>query len=120
MDTNNNQDVWRAQLHPGTREGIVNQIMNMLKRHRPVWDQEGLHQLQKIVQMFEEKNFIAATSESDYLRKITIKMFVMETKSPGCMVNSIRSSLDNITSSLEMLTLETKPHGTMANNMTLN
>jgi len=37
--------------------------MDTLKRHNPVSGQEGLHELQKIAQRFEEKIFTAATSQ---------------------------------------------------------
>jgi len=37
--------------------------MDTLKRHLPVSGQEGLHELQKIAQRFEEKIFTAATSQ---------------------------------------------------------
>uniref|UniRef100_A0A7N2LPA0 Mediator complex subunit 15 KIX domain-containing protein n=1 Tax=Quercus lobata TaxID=97700 RepID=A0A7N2LPA0_QUELO len=55
--------------------------METLKRHLPVSSQEGLHELRKIAIKFEEKIYTAATSQSDYLRKISLKMLTMETKS---------------------------------------
>ncbi|KAK7858274.1 mediator of rna polymerase ii transcription subunit 15a, partial [Quercus suber] len=55
--------------------------METLKRHLPVSGQEGLHELRKIAIRFEEKIYTAATSQSDYLRKISLKMLTMETKS---------------------------------------
>ncbi|XP_061347998.1 mediator of RNA polymerase II transcription subunit 15a-like isoform X2 [Gastrolobium bilobum] len=100
MDTNNwrpnqgnepNMDAseWRGQLQPESRQRIVNKIMDTLKRHLPVSGQEGLHELRKIAQRFEEKIFTAATSQSDYLRKISLKMLTMETKSQGTMANNM-------------------------------
>ena len=52
--------------------------METLKRHLPVSGQEGLHELGKIAIRFEEKIYIAATSQSDYLRKISLKMLTLE------------------------------------------
>ena len=52
--------------------------METWKRHLPVSGQEGLHELGKIAIMFEEKIYIAATSQSDYLRKLSLKMLTME------------------------------------------
>ena len=52
--------------------------METLKRHLPVSGQEGLHELGKIAIRFEEKIYIAATSQSDYLRKLSLKMLTME------------------------------------------
>ncbi|XP_048140062.1 mediator of RNA polymerase II transcription subunit 15a isoform X3 [Rhodamnia argentea] len=72
---------WRAQLPPESRERIVNKIMETLKRHLPVSGPEGLQELRKIAVRFEEKIYTAATSQSDYLRKISLKMLTMETKS---------------------------------------
>ncbi|KAE9585821.1 putative coactivator CBP, KIX domain-containing protein [Lupinus albus] len=88
MDTSD----WRGQLQPESRQRIVNKIMDTLKRHLPVSGQEGLHELRKIAQRFEEKIFTAATSQSDYLRKISLKMLSMETKSQGTMAKNIPSN----------------------------
>ncbi|RHN76561.1 putative coactivator CBP, KIX domain-containing protein [Medicago truncatula] len=85
MDTSD----WRGQLQPESRQRIVNKIMDTLKRHLPVSGQEGLHELWKIAQRFEEKIYTAATSQSDYLRKISLKMLTMETKSQGTIANNI-------------------------------
>ncbi|KAI5593552.1 hypothetical protein BDE02_03G021300 [Populus trichocarpa] len=48
--------------------------MEILKRHLPFSGQEGLQELKKIAVRFEEKVYTAATSQSDYLRKISLKM----------------------------------------------
>ncbi|RHN76017.1 putative coactivator CBP, KIX domain-containing protein [Medicago truncatula] len=85
MDTSD----WRGQLQPESRQRIVNKIMDTLKRHLPVSGQEGLHELRKIAQKFEDKIYTAATSQSDYLRKISLKMLTMETKSQGTIANNI-------------------------------
>ncbi|KAK4252940.1 hypothetical protein QN277_011065 [Acacia crassicarpa] len=77
MDTSD----WRTQLQPDSRQRIVNKMMETLKRHIPFSGQEGLHELQNIAQRFEEKIYTAATSQPDYLRKISLKMLTMETKS---------------------------------------
>ncbi|XP_051207945.1 mediator of RNA polymerase II transcription subunit 15a [Lolium perenne] len=71
---------WRTQLQPEARSRIVNKIMETLKKHLPVSVPEGLNELQKIAVRFEEKIYTAATNQSDYLRKISLKMLSMETK----------------------------------------
>uniref|UniRef100_A0A7N0TTT6 Mediator complex subunit 15 KIX domain-containing protein n=1 Tax=Kalanchoe fedtschenkoi TaxID=63787 RepID=A0A7N0TTT6_KALFE len=85
----NNMDAgdWRSQLQPDSRHRIVNKIMETLKRHLPFSGQEGLLELKKIAVRFEEKIYSAATSQTDYLRKISLKMLTMETKSqnPGSL-----------------------------------
>ncbi|MCD7450032.1 hypothetical protein HAX54_003088 [Datura stramonium] len=81
---------WRAQLLPDSRQRIVNKIMETLKRHLPVSGQEGVQELKKIAVRFEEKIYSAATSQQDYLRKISLKMLTMETKSQNPMTNSIQ------------------------------
>ncbi|KAL2332497.1 hypothetical protein Fmac_020078 [Flemingia macrophylla] len=85
-----NYSDWRSGLQPDSRQRIVYKIMNTLERRFPVSDQEEFHKLQKIAQMFEEKIFAAATSQSDYLRKISLKMLTMETKSQGNIATNIR------------------------------
>ncbi|KAK9156582.1 hypothetical protein Scep_003156 [Stephania cephalantha] len=74
---------WRNQLQPDSRAKIVNKIMETLKKHLPITGPEGLVELQKIAIRFEEKIYTAATNQSDYLRKISLKMLTMETKSQG-------------------------------------
>ncbi|CAK9145918.1 unnamed protein product [Ilex paraguariensis] len=83
---------WRSQLQQDSRQRIVNKIMETLKRHLPFSGQEGLQELKKIAVRFEEKIYTAATSQSDYLRKISLKMLTMETKSQNPMGNSLQST----------------------------
>ncbi|KAM3700121.1 hypothetical protein ACB098_05G074000 [Castanea mollissima] len=83
---------WRSQVQPDSRQRIVNKIMETLKRHLPVSGQEGLHELRKIAIRFEEKIYTAATSQSDYLRKISLKMLTMETKSQNPIGNALPSN----------------------------
>ncbi|KAH7662810.1 PAX-interacting protein 1 [Dioscorea alata] len=71
---------WRTQLQPEARQRIVNKIMETLERHLPIPASEGLNELKKIAVRFEEKIYTAATSQTDYLRKISLKMLSMETK----------------------------------------
>ncbi|PQQ20326.1 hypothetical protein Pyn_16900 [Prunus yedoensis var. nudiflora] len=84
MDTDN----WRSRLQPDSRQRIINKIMETLKRHLPFSGQEALQELKKIAVRFEEKVYTTATSQSDYLRKISLKMLTMETKSQN---NSLQS-----------------------------
>ncbi|CBI38303.3 unnamed protein product, partial [Vitis vinifera] len=67
-------------------------IMETLKRHLPISGPEGLHELKKIVERFEEKIYSTTTSQSDYLRKISLKMLTMETKSFNATTNSLPSN----------------------------
>ncbi|KAL1561873.1 mediator of RNA polymerase II transcription subunit 15a-like isoform X1 [Salvia divinorum] len=83
---------WRSQLQQDSRQRIVNKIMETLKRHLPFSGQEGLQELKKIAIRFEEKIYTAATSQSDYLRKISLKMLTMENKSQNPMANSLQSN----------------------------
>ncbi|XVF24722.1 hypothetical protein REPUB_Repub13aG0151700 [Reevesia pubescens] len=88
MDTSD----WRIQLQPDSRQRIVNKIMDTLKRHLPFSGQEGLNELGKIAVRFEEKIFMAASSQSDYLRRISLKMLAMETKSQNTIPNAGNNS----------------------------
>nr|XP_015650548.1 mediator of RNA polymerase II transcription subunit 15a isoform X1 [Oryza sativa Japonica Group] len=77
---------WRSQLQSEGRTRIVNKILETLKKHLPVSGPEGLNELQKLAVRFEEKIYTGATSRSDYLRKLSLKMLSLETKtqqSPG-------------------------------------
>ncbi|KAA8543582.1 hypothetical protein F0562_021672 [Nyssa sinensis] len=75
MDAGN----WREMLPQESREGIVNKIMETLERHVPFSGQEGLQELGKIAVRSEEMIYSSATSQSDYLSKISLKMLTMET-----------------------------------------
>ncbi|KAF3335809.1 Mediator of RNA polymerase II transcription subunit 15a [Carex littledalei] len=82
-NSNANPD-WRSQLQPESRQRIVNKIMDTLKRHLPVPLPEGIIECQNIAVRFEEKIYSTATSQPDYLRKISLKMLSMENKThPG-------------------------------------
>ncbi|KAK4590175.1 hypothetical protein RGQ29_020642 [Quercus rubra] len=58
----------------------------------PCSGQERLHGFRKIAIRFEEKIYTAATSQSDYLRKISLKMLTMETKSQNPIGNALPSN----------------------------
>ncbi|XVF24720.1 hypothetical protein REPUB_Repub13aG0151600 [Reevesia pubescens] len=83
---------WRTQLQSNARQRIVNKILDTLKRHLPFSGQEGLNELRKIAVRFEEKMFIASTSQSDYLRRISLKLLTMDVKSQNTAENSGKSS----------------------------
>ncbi|KAK3230796.1 hypothetical protein Dsin_002677 [Dipteronia sinensis] len=74
---------WRNQLKPDSRERIVNKIRETLERHLPFSGPEGIAELKKIAGRFEDKIFSAASNQSDYLRRISLKMLSMESKSQG-------------------------------------
>ncbi|KAJ1694357.1 hypothetical protein LUZ63_011055 [Rhynchospora breviuscula] len=82
-DPNTNSD-WRSQVSLDTRQRMVNQIMDTMKKHLPVPAPEGSSEVEKIAIQFEEKIFDTATSEPDYVQKVSLKMLSMETKvQPG-------------------------------------
>lgn len=72
---------WRTQFPPDARHKLVNKIMNHLKKQFPFSEQEKLHELKSIALRFEEKIYAAATSHSDYMHKISIKLMAMEKRS---------------------------------------
>ncbi|MBA0840543.1 hypothetical protein Goarm_003121 [Gossypium armourianum] len=67
--------------------------MDTLKRHLPFSGQDGLNELRKIAVRFEEKIFTAATSQSDYLKRISLKMLTMENKSQNTVPNTGNNSI---------------------------
>ncbi|KAH0452781.1 hypothetical protein IEQ34_017105 [Dendrobium chrysotoxum] len=82
MESNNRWTVlssdWRSQLQPETRQRIITKIMNTLRRRLPGLPPEGMTELKKIALRFEEKMYAAAANQSDYLRKISLKILSME------------------------------------------
>ena len=84
---------WRSQLQQDSRRRIVHKITETLKRHLPFAGEEGLRELEKIAVRFEEKIYVAASSQSDYLRKISLKMLTMETKSQNAVSATPPSNL---------------------------
>ncbi|WCJ40446.1 Mediator of RNA polymerase II transcription subunit 15a [Euphorbia peplus] len=89
---------WRTQLPPDKRERIINRIMETLKRQIPFSGPEELEDLRNIAVRFEEKIYSGATSQPDYLRRISMKMITMESKSQNTIPNSLppNSSGNNI------------------------
>ncbi|XP_024996517.1 mediator of RNA polymerase II transcription subunit 15a isoform X1 [Cynara cardunculus var. scolymus] len=83
---------WRSQLQADSRQRIVNKITDTLKKHLPFSGDEGLQELQKIAVRFEERIYAVATSQSDYLRQISLKMLTMETRSQNPMPDAIQSN----------------------------
>ncbi|KAH9667220.1 hypothetical protein KPL70_020942 [Citrus sinensis] len=83
---------WRNQLSQESRRRIVNKIMDTLKRHLPFSSPEGLNELKNMAGRFEEKIYTSATSQSDYLRKISLKMLSMESRSQNAMPNPLQSN----------------------------
>ncbi|KAL8264113.1 hypothetical protein R6Q59_022243 [Mikania micrantha] len=72
-----------AQLQADSRQRVTNKIVDTLKKHLPFSGPEGLQEIRKIAERFEERMYTSATSQCDYLRKISLKMMTMETKYPA-------------------------------------
>ncbi|XBI38117.1 hypothetical protein VPH35_123250 [Triticum aestivum] len=111
---------WRAQLQPEARSRIVNKIMETLKKHLPVSVPEGLNELQKIAVRFEEKIYTAATNQSDYLRKISLKMLSMETKTqqaPGNVQVIPNQNNSGVNQTSTMQNASVMPQNTMNNGL---
>ncbi|KAK0595390.1 hypothetical protein LWI29_006146 [Acer saccharum] len=62
---------WRNHLLPGSRQRIVNKITDASKWHLRFSGPQGFSELLDNVEMFEEKTYTVASSQSDYLRKIS-------------------------------------------------
>ncbi|XP_042066140.1 mediator of RNA polymerase II transcription subunit 15a-like isoform X2 [Salvia splendens] len=83
---------WRTQLPPGSRHRIVDKMLEMLKKHMPFAGEEGLQDLQETALRCEERIFMKATSQPDYLRKITSKMLGVEMRSQKLRLNPFQSN----------------------------
>ncbi|KAI7751249.1 hypothetical protein M8C21_012831 [Ambrosia artemisiifolia] len=68
---------WRVQLRADSQQRVVNKITDTLKRCLPFSRHE---ELQYMAVLFEEKIYNIATSHSEYLRKISLKMLLMEAR----------------------------------------
>uniref|UniRef100_A0A0D3DX39 Mediator complex subunit 15 KIX domain-containing protein n=1 Tax=Brassica oleracea var. oleracea TaxID=109376 RepID=A0A0D3DX39_BRAOL len=93
---------WRSQLPPDSRQKIVNKIMETLKKHLPLSATEGVNELRRIAARFEEKIFSGAVNQSDYLRKISMKMLTMDSKSQNATGSSSSIPAANNVSSMDI------------------
>eukprot|EP00850_Spirogloea_muscicola_P012696 SM000083S22743 [mRNA] locus=s83:207396:209514:+ [translate_table: standard] len=73
---------WRSELTHDARERIVGRIMEVLQKAAPSNGQDGMSDLLKLACKFEQRTFSVATDQSDYLRKISVKMLSLENKVP--------------------------------------
>eukprot|EP00850_Spirogloea_muscicola_P016191 SM000130S27078 [mRNA] locus=s130:77258:82810:+ [translate_table: standard] len=73
---------WRSELTHDARERIVSRIMEVLQKAAPTNGQDGMSDLLKLACKFEQRTFSVATDQSDYLRKISVKMLSLENKVP--------------------------------------
>ncbi|KAJ0593874.1 putative coactivator CBP, KIX domain superfamily, mediator complex subunit 15, KIX [Helianthus annuus] len=68
------------ELQADSREGMVNKILDTLKRNLPFTRHEDLQELKNIAKWIEEESYVAATSQSEYSRKICLMTLNMETR----------------------------------------
>ncbi|XP_033129236.1 mediator of RNA polymerase II transcription subunit 15a isoform X5 [Brassica rapa] len=73
-----NRGDWRTQHPPGSRQKNVNKLLETLKKHIPYSGKEGIEELMRVAVSFEELIFNTATSQVDYLSKISSRMQSME------------------------------------------
>ncbi|XP_026450435.1 mediator of RNA polymerase II transcription subunit 15a-like isoform X3 [Papaver somniferum] len=72
---------WRTHVQPDSRQRIVTKILETLERQVPISGPDVLAELNKVAVRLEDIIFTIATSQTDYLQKISLKMLAMETKS---------------------------------------
>ncbi|XP_054792777.1 mediator of RNA polymerase II transcription subunit 15a-like [Prosopis cineraria] len=99
MDTHD----WRAQLLPHIRHRKVNEIMSILKSYQSDGDDDDeLLEFLKSAQGFEQKTYAGATSQEDYLQKISSMLQLISEKywtaglqpdSRGRIINRILETL---------------------------
>ncbi|CAI0459425.1 unnamed protein product [Linum tenue] len=82
---------WRATLNADLRPRNVEKIFEALKRDLQFSGPEGVQELKIIAELFEEKMYAAATSESDYLHKISLKTLPVKQTSPFSVPSSLLS-----------------------------
>ncbi|XP_060183709.1 mediator of RNA polymerase II transcription subunit 15a-like isoform X2 [Lycium barbarum] len=67
---------WRT---PQSRQRIVNNIMETLYGRLPISGEEEVEERKKIAVRFEESIYTSASSQQDYLQKLSLKMLPMDT-----------------------------------------
>ncbi|CAE5957596.1 unnamed protein product [Arabidopsis arenosa] len=77
---------WRTRLTPDSRQKVVKKIVGTLKKHFPY--SGPADQLNKIAARFEDKTFSGAVNQTDYVRKLSMKMLTLETKSQNATGSS--------------------------------
>ncbi|CAL1393018.1 unnamed protein product [Linum trigynum] len=80
---------WRATLNADLRPRNVEKIFEALKRDLQISGPDGVQELKIIAELFEEKMYAAATSESDYLHKISLKTLPVKQTSPFSVPSSL-------------------------------
>ncbi|XP_028778545.1 mediator of RNA polymerase II transcription subunit 15a [Neltuma alba] len=71
---------WRAAIRPALRKRTVRKIMKAVYRYKHLDGEDGMQELEKFSQSFEQKTFAGATNLSDYLQQITSKEVSMKRK----------------------------------------
>ncbi|CAM0947689.1 unnamed protein product [Alopecurus aequalis] len=79
---------WRAELHPDERSRVLNRILETLKRNLPVSLPERLGELQNIAMRYEENIYTSATSLTEYLRRISLSMVSLQTRTQQARGNA--------------------------------
>ncbi|KAH0681075.1 hypothetical protein KY284_022160 [Solanum tuberosum] len=72
---------WWNLIPSGGRQRNVDTMTEILTRHTPVFEQEEVLRLQNIALQFEEEIYNIATSNEDYMRKISLKTRTLEANS---------------------------------------
>ncbi|KAK9077742.1 hypothetical protein SSX86_006079 [Deinandra increscens subsp. villosa] len=100
---------WRAQLH---RQKSVHNIMDTLKMHLSFSRHERLQELEKIAERVEDEVYTAATSQSEYSRKICFMMLSIETRLQNHMPDRSNSAaLYNSVNPSVLLAATDNPNG---------
>jgi len=80
----NNISSWRSQ---AKRQRIVDKINDTLERFMPQTGPDGMAELNKIAVRFEDKVYTNSANQTDYLRKIALKMISLESKASAPLGN---------------------------------
>lgn len=77
-------DDWRNNLQADSRSRIMNRIDYHLRRHLPVaGGEDALQEVRLTATRLESKIYDAAISQSDYLRRISLKILTLESRTRG-------------------------------------
>ncbi|KAK9932759.1 hypothetical protein M0R45_019981 [Rubus argutus] len=81
---------WRTKISKDLREKIVKRIIDILRKRSPSSEQSlsQLKKIQKVAENFEEKVYMDASDQKEYMRKIMVKLMAAEGSHPNVVPTS--------------------------------
>ncbi|XP_010552438.1 PREDICTED: mediator of RNA polymerase II transcription subunit 15a-like isoform X2 [Tarenaya hassleriana] len=81
---------WRAKMPPDLRRKVLDTVMDKLKGHLPSSGSRDIDHLRQLAVRFEERTYLAASDQMDYLRKISVKMVTLGSKTQNAQSDNLQ------------------------------